>query len=397
MPSHIGTKATGLRAPIIKEGDAIDRLVVNSLRDAVDAMDDTLKEDDVIAVSEAVVARAEGNYVTVDEIAKDLEGAFGGTKTLGVLFPILSRNRFSLILKGIARSMDHIHLMLSYPSDEVGNRLVSEEKLFEQGVNPWSDVLDEATFRNHFGYQKHPFTGVDYIEFYKSLIEAEGCTVDVHFSNNPSFILEHTDHVLTCDIHTRTMTKRRLLKAGVKIVKSLDDLLNEPVSGKGYNPTYGLLGSNKSTEERLKLFPRDGFKTVKSIQNAIKEAFGIAPEVMIYGDGAFKDPIGGIWELADPVVSPGYTEGLEGAPNELKLKYIADNELAGLQGEALEDAMKEKIRTKDGTLKGRMASQGTTPRRYVDLIGSLCDLVSGSGDKGTPIVWIQNYFKNYAD
>ncbi|MFW5894916.1 MAG: coenzyme F420-0:L-glutamate ligase [Bacillota bacterium] len=397
MPSHIGTKATGLRAPIIKEGDAIDRLVANSLRDAIDETGEPLKEDDVIAVSEAVVARAEGNYVTVDEVAKDLEDAFDGTKTLGVVFPILSRNRFSIILKGIARSMDHIHLMLSYPSDEVGNRLVSEEALFEKDVNPWSDVLDETTFRTHFGYPKHPFTGVDYIAFYKAIIEEEGCTVDVHFSNNPAFILEHTDHVLACDIHTRSMTKRRLVKAGAKNVKSLDDLLNEPISGKGYNPAYGLLGSNKSTEERLKLFPRDGFKTAKSIQNTIKDALGIAPEVMIYGDGAFKDPIGGIWELADPVVSPGYTDGLEGAPNELKLKYIADNELSDLEGEALENAMKEKIRSKHGTLKGNMVSQGTTPRRYVDLIGSLCDLVSGSGDKGTPIVWVQNYFKNYAD
>ncbi|MFW6284785.1 MAG: coenzyme F420-0:L-glutamate ligase, partial [Bacillota bacterium] len=327
----------------------------------------------------------------------DLKNAFDGTKTLGVVFPILSRNRFSIILKGLARSMDHIHLMLSYPSDEVGNPLVSEEALFEKDVNPWSDVLDEDTFRTHFGYPKHPFTGVDYIAFYKAIIEEEGCTVDVHFSNNPAFILEHTDHVLACDIHTRTMTKRRLEKAGAKNVKSLDDLLNEPISGKGYNPTYGLLGSNKSTEERLKLFPRDGFKTAKAIQKSIKDALGIAPEVMIYGDGAFKDPIGGIWELADPVVSPGYTDGLEGAPNELKLKYIADNELSDLEGEALENAMKEKIRLKDSTLKGNMVSQGTTPRRYVDLIGSLCDLVSGSGDKGTPIVWVQNYFKNYAD
>ncbi len=397
MPSHIGTKAIGIRAPIIKEGDAIDRLVANSLSDAVEEMGVPLLEDDVVAVSEAVVARAEGNYVTVDEVARDVRRKNDGARTLGVIFPILSRNRFSLILKGVARSMDHIDLMLNYPSDEVGNRLVSDENLFEQDINPWKDVLDEATFRHQFGYEPHPFTGVDYIEYYKSVAEAEGCTVNVIFSNNPAYILKHTDRVLACDIHTRSMTKKRLVKAGAKNVLTLVDLLNAPVIGKGHNPAYGLLGSNKSTEERLKLFPRDGFKTAKVIQKTIGDRFGVMPEVMIYGDGAYKDPAGGIWELADPVVSPGYTDGLSGSPNELKLKYVADNEFADLEGESLEKAVKNKIRAKDTSLKGSMLSQGTTPRQYVDLIGSLCDLVSGSGDKGTPIVLVQNYFKNYAD
>lgn len=397
MSKHIGTTSMGVRAPIIREGDSIESIVATSVRNALKEAGMTLGADDVVAVSEAVVARSQGNFVTVDDIANDLGRKFEGGDTLGVIFPILSRNRFSLILKGIARGMKHIHLMLSYPSDEVGNRLVSDEALFNQNVNPWSDHLDESRFRALFGYEKHPFTGVDYIAYYKEIIEQEACSVTFHFSNDPTHVLNHVGDVIACDIHTRTLTRRKLERAGAKKVLTLADILNEPAGKRGHNPDYGLLGSNKSTEERLKLFPRDGFDTAHAIQETLQNECHVSPEVMIYGDGAFKDPVGGIWELADPVVSPGYTKGLEGSPNELKLKYLADNELSNLEGEALDEAMKEKIRDKEKDLKGDMASQGTTPRRYVDLIGSLCDLVSGSGDKGTPIVLVKNYFTNYAD
>lgn len=397
MSKHIGTTSMGVRAPIIREGDHIESIVATSVKSALKEAGMTLEANDVVAVSEAVIARSQGNFVTVDDIADDLRRKFEGVDTLGITFPILSRNRFSLILRGIARGMKHIHLMLSYPSDEVGNRLVSDEALFNRNVNPWSDNLDESQFRELFGYGKHPFTGVDYIEYYKEIIEQEACSVTLHFSNDPTHVLNHVEHVVACDIHTRTLTARKLEKAGARTVLTLADIMNEPVGKSGHNPDYGLLGSNKSTEERLKLFPRDGFDTVLAIQEALRQECDTAPEVMIYGDGAFKDPVGGIWELADPVVSPGYTKGLEGSPNELKLKYLADNELSDLEGEALDEAMKEKIRDKEKDLKGNMASQGTTPRRYVDLIGSLCDLVSGSGDKGTPIVLVKNYFTNYAD
>ncbi len=394
MERMIGTIARGVRAPIIRQGDNIVDIVVNSVLDAAKAEHIELQDKDVVAVTEAVVARAQGNYATVDQIAADISGKFG-SGTLGVIFPILSRNRFSICLKGIARGVKKIVLMLSYPSDEVGNHLVDLDLLDEKGVNPWTDVLTESMYRTLFGYRKHTFTGVDYIEYYKELITNEGCEVDIILANDCRAILKYTKNVLCCDIHTRERTKRLLNSAGAEKVLGLDEILNSPVDGSGYNESFGLLGSNKATEHSVKLFPRDCQPVVEQIQRLLKEKTGKHMEAMIYGDGAFKDPVGKIWELADPVVAPAYTEGLNGQPNEVKLKYLADNNFSDLEGEELKKAISDYIRNKDSDLMGSMLSQGTTPRRLTDLIGSLCDLTSGSGDKGTPIVLVQGYFDNY--
>ncbi len=393
MERMIGTVSRGVRAPIIREGDDIAQIVVDSVLKAAEG-NFTIQDKDVVAVTEAVVARAQGNYASVDAIAKDVSGKFGDD-TVGVLFPILSRNRFAICLRGIAKGCKKIVLMLSYPSDEVGNHLIDPDLLDEKGVNPWSDVLTEEQYRQLFGYPKHVFTGVDYVEYYKQLITESGAEVEVVFANNPKAILSYTKSVLSCDIHTRVRTKRLLKAAGAEKVYTLDDILTAPVDGSGYNDKYGLLGSNKATEDTVKLFPVNCQPVVDRIHQMLLEATGKNVEVMVYGDGAFKDPVGKIWELADPVVSPAYTAGLEGTPNELKLKYLADNDFAALSGEALRDAIKDEIKKKDGSLVGKMAAQGTTPRRLTDLIGSLCDLTSGSGDKGTPIVYIQGYFDNY--
>jgi len=395
MERTIGTTSRGVRAPIIREGDDISRIVVDSVKKAALSENIILNDRDVVSVTEAVVARAQGNYVTVDHIAEDIKNKFH-EDTIGVIFPILSRNRFSLCLKGIARGVKKIVLMLSYPSDEVGNALVSLDQLDLKGVDPYTDILTEEKFRALFGYDKHPFTGVDYIAFYKEIIEEEGCEVEVILANHPKAILNYTQSVLTCDIHTRERTKRLLKRYGAKEVYNLSDILNTSINGSGYNEDYGLLGSNKATEETLKLFPRDGQKIVDEIQTIFKKETGKNIEVMIYGDGAFKDPVGGIWELADPVVSPAYTKGLEGQPNEIKLKYIADNEFSHLQGEELKKAITDYIENKGEDLFGDMTAEGTTPRRLTDLLGSLSDLTSGSGDKGTPIVLIQGYFDSYA-
>lgn len=396
MERLIGTVSRGIRAPIIREGDDISEIVVDSvLKASKDNFE--IRDRDVVAVTEAVVARAQGNYATVDQIAKDINSKFGDS-TVGVLFPILSRNRFAICLRGIAKGCKKIVLMLSYPSDEVGNHLVDVDLLDEKGVNPWSDVLDEKKYRELFGYQKHVFTGVDYVEYYKQLISESGADVEVIFANNPKAILNYTKNVLTCDIHTRARTKRILKAAGAEKVYGLDDILVESVDGSGYNDKYGLLGSNKATEETVKLFPVNCQVVVDKIHNMLKEATGKNVEVMVYGDGAFKDPVGKIWELADPVVSPAYTAGLEGTPNEVKLKYLADNDFADLKGDELKNAISEYIRQKDEkatSLVGTMVTQGTTPRRLTDLIGSLCDLTSGSGDKGTPIIYVQGYFDNF--
>ncbi len=394
MQRCVGTVSRGLRAPIIREGDDIVEIVVKSVLDAAESDGFTLKDQDVIAVTEAVVARAQGNYATIDQIAQDVRSKFG-EKTFGVVFPILSRNRFAVCLKGIARGAKKIVLMLSYPSDEVGNHLVDEDLLDEKGIDPWKDTMTEEQFRSLFGMVKHTFTGVDYVQYYKELIQNEGCQVEILLANDPRKILDYTKNVLNCDIHTRARTKRRLLAAGAELVYSLDEIMTSSVEGSGYNEKYGLLGSNKATETSVKLFPRDCFPVVEGIQKAIGEKTGAKVEVMIYGDGAFKDPVGKIWELADPVVSPAYTSGLEGQPNEVKLKYLADNEFAHLSGEALKEAISDYIKHKDSDLTGKMISQGTTPRRLTDLIGCLCDLTSGSGDKGTPIVLVQGYFDNY--
>ena len=397
MDRLIGTVARGIRAPIIREGDDLSSIVVDSVLSALRSENIEVRDRDVIAVTEAVVARAQGNYATVDQVAADVRAKFGGG-TLGVLFPILSRNRFSILLRGIARGADKIVLVLSYPSDEVGNHLVDLDLLDEKGVDPYRDVLSEADFREKFGRILHPFTGVDYIDFYKELIQGEGAEVEIYFANRPTQILQYTDKVLTCDIHTRARTKRLLKAAGGRIVLGMDEILNAPVDGSGYNADYGILGSNKATEERIKLFPRDCKAFALEVQAKMLAATGRNVEVMVYGDGAFKDPVGKIWELADPVVSPGYTPGLEGQPNEVKLKYLADNQFANLSGQELKDAISKAIREKDEkaeSLTGNMASQGTTPRRLTDLIGSLCDLTSGSGDKGTPIILVQGYFDNY--
>ena len=397
MSRMIGTVSMGVRAPIIREGDDLVEIVTGSIAEAM--KEDGLKprDRDIVAMTEAIVARAQGNYATVDNIADDVRAKLGG-ETIGVIFPILSRNRFAICLRGIAKGAKKIVLMLSYPSDEVGNHLLDLDLLDEKGVNPYSDVLTLERYRELFGYIKHPFTGVDYIEYYSNLIREMGAEVEVIFANDPRAILKYTKNVLACDIHTRARTKRLLRAAGAERVFGLDEILNAPVNGSGCNEKYGLLGSNKSTEDKVKLFPRDCQDLVEKIQAKLLEITGKHIEVMVYGDGAFKDPIGKIWELADPVVSPAYTAGLEGTPNELKLKYLADNDFADLSGEALRDAIKGKIQQKDGSsLVGNMAAQGTTPRRLTDLIGSLCDLTSGSGDKGTPIIYIQGYFDNYTN
>ena len=394
MERKVGTISRGIRCPIIREGDDLVKIVVDSVLEAAASEGYEMRNRDVVAITESVVARAQGNYASVDAIAADVRAKLGG-ETVGVIFPILSRNRFAICLRGIARGAKKIVLMLSYPSDEVGNELVSLDKLDEAKVNPFSDVLTLERYRALFGENLHPFTLVDYVQYYSDLVREEGAEVEVVFANDPRVILNYTKNVLACDIHTRARTKRLLWGAGAERVCGLDDILTAPVDGSGCNEKYGLLGSNKSTEGAVKLFPRDCQDLVKTIQNQFLEKTGKLVEVMVYGDGAFKDPVGKIWELADPVVSPAYTAGLEGTPNELKLKYLADNDFANLSGAELKSAIEGAIRQKDSNLAGSMASQGTTPRRLTDLIGSLCDLTSGSGDKGTPIIHIQGYFDNY--
>ena len=394
MSRMVGTVSMGIRAPIIRSGDDLVEIVTNSVLEAAREGALTVRDRDVICMTEAIVARAQGNYASVDDIAADVRAKLGG-ETVGVIFPILSRNRFAICLRGIAKGAKKIVLMLSYPSDEVGNHLIDVDVMDEKGVDPYKDVLTLEQYRALFGYTTHPFTGVDYVDYYSNLIRECGAEVEVIFANDPRAILPYTKTVLACDIHTRARTKRRLLAAGAEKVFCLDEILNAPVGGSGYNAKYGLLGSNKSTEDKVKLFPRDCQPVVERIQKELEARTGKHVEAMVYGDGAFKDPVGKIWELADPVVSPAYTAGLEGTPNELKLKYLADNDFADLSGEALRDAIKGEIKKKDGSLVGKMAAQGTTPRRLTDLIGSLCDLTSGSGDKGTPIVYIQGYFDNY--
>ena len=397
MSRMLGTVSMGVRAPIIREGDDLAKIVTDCILEAVANGEIKPRDRDVVCMTEAIVARAQGNYCSVQNIAQDVKTKFGG-ETVGVIFPILSRNRFAICLRGIASGCKKVVLMLSYPSDEVGNHLIDLDMLDEKGVNPYSDVLSLERYRELFGYIKHPFTGVDYVEYYSSLIRECGAEVEVVFANDPRAVLPYTKNVLNCDIHTRARTKRLLKAAGAEKVYGLDEIMNAPIEGSGCNEKYGLLGSNKSTEDKVKLFPRDCQDLVEDIQNRLIKATGKCIEVMVYGDGAFKDPIGKIWELADPVVSPAYTAGLEGTPNELKLKYLADNDFADLSGEALRDAIKGAINKKDGSsLVGNMAAQGTTPRRLTDLIGSLCDLTSGSGDKGTPIVYIQGYFDNYTN
>ena len=395
MERKVGTISRGIRCPIIREGDDLVEITVNSVLEAAASEGYEIRNRDVVALTESIVARSQGNYASVDAIAEDVRAKLGG-ETVGVIFPILSRNRFAICLRGIARGCKKVVLMLSYPSDEVGNELVSLDKLDEAKVNPYSDVLTLERYRALFGENLHPFTLVDYVDYYSGLVKEEGADVEVIFANDPRVILDYTKNVLTCDIHTRARSKRLLWGAGAERVCGLDDILNAPVNGSGCNEKYGLLGSNKSTEGMVKLFPRDCTALVKDIQNKFMEKTGKQVEVMVYGDGAFKDPVGKIWELADPVVSPAYTAGLEGTPNELKLKYLADNDFANLSGEALKAAIESAIRAK-GDLAGSMASQGTTPRRLTDLIGSLCDLTSGSGDKGTPIIHIQGYFDNYTN
>ena len=393
MERLIGTVSRGVRAPIIRNGDDIAAIVVESVLAAAESENIEFRDRDVIAMTEAVVARAQGNYATIDQIGADVAAKFPSGH-VGVIFPILSRNRFSICLKGIARGAKKITLMLSYPSDEVGNHLISLDDLDAAGINPYSDVLTEARYRELFGFKKHTFTGVDYIEYYHQLIENEGCEAEIILANDCRAILPYTKSVLTCDIHSRARSKRLLKAAGAEVVLGLDEILNVSRDGSGYNADYGLLGSNKATEDTIKLFPRDAQEIVDRIAAELLAKTGKRVEVMVYGDGAFKDPVGKIWELADPVVAPFYTKGLEGQPNEVKLKYLADNDFAHLSGDELKNAISEYIRQKDGDLVGQMASQGTTPRRLTDLIGSLCDLTSGSGDKGTPIVWIQGYFDN---
>ena len=397
MSRMLGTVSMGVRAPIIRQGDDLAQIVTNAILDAI--KEDSLipRDRDIVAMTESIVARSQGNYCSVDDIAADVHTKFGG-ETVGVIFPILSRNRFSICLRGIAKGCKKVILMLSYPSDEVGNHLIDWDSIDAKNVNPYSDVLTAAQFRELFGEATHPFTGVDYIAYYTQLIRDCGAEAEIILANNPRAILPYTKNVLTCDIHTRERTKRILREAGAEIVYGMDDIMREPVNGSGYNARYGLLGSNKSTEDTIKLFPRECQDLVEDIQQRLLDATGKKMEVMVYGDGAFKDPVGKIWELADPVVSPAYTAGLEGTPNELKLKYLADNAFADLSGDALKAAIKDKIQQKDGSsLVGNMAAQGTTPRRLTDLIGSLCDLTSGSGDKGTPIIYIQGYFDNYTN
>ena len=396
MGRLVGTISRGLRAPIIKQGDDISLFTVDAVLAAAESENITLRDKDIVAITESIVARAQGNYATIDDVATDVKEKYG-ENTIGLIFPILSRNRFSVCLKGIAKGAKKIVLMFSYPSDEVGNHFIDYDILDEKGVNPWTDILTEAEFTEKFGNPIHEFTGVNYIEYYSQLIKEQGAEVEVIFANNPTAILKYTNCVLNCDIHTRMRTKKLLKKAGAKIVYGMDEILTKSINGSGYNADYGLLGSNKATEDSIKLFPRDCKELVIKIQEMLKERTGKNIEVMVYGDGAFKDPVGKIWELADPVVSPGYTAGLEGTPNEIKLKYLADNDLANLKGDELQKAVAEAIKSKDSDLKGQMITQGTTPRRLTDLIGSLCDLTSGSGDKGTPIILIQGYFDNYID
>ncbi|MBR2934346.1 MAG: coenzyme F420-0:L-glutamate ligase [Oscillospiraceae bacterium] len=394
MSRMIGTVSRGVRAPIIRAGDDLAKIVTDCVLEA--AADDgfAVRDRDVVAITESIVARVQGNYVSVDDIAADVKAKFGG-QTVGVIFPILSRNRFAICLRGIAKGCKKVVLILSYPSDEVGNHLISLDAMDEAGVDPYKDVLSLADYRRLFGYEKHPFTGVDYVAYYEELIRSCGAEVEIIFANDPRAVLNYTKNVLNCDIHTRARTKRLLKAAGAEKVFGLDEIMNAPINGSGWNEKYGLLGSNKATEDQVKLFPRDCQDLVEDIQKRLLDKTGKHVEVMVYGDGAFKDPVGKIWELADPVVSPAYTAGLEGTPNELKLKYLADNDFAALSGEALKQAIKDKIQAKDDDLVGQMVSEGTTPRRLTDLIGSLCDLTSGSGDKGTPFVYIQGYFDNY--
>ena len=392
MPATI---SRGIRAPMIRQGDDIVSIVVDSVLKAMKNDGFTLADRDVVAVTESVVARADGNYATTDQLASDVKAKLGG-ETIGVVFPILSRNRFAICLRGIARGAKKIVLMLSYPSDEVGNHLFDEDVLDDSGVDPYKDVLSLADYRRIFGNPVHPFTGMDYVEYYKNLIEEEGAQAEIIFANRAEAILSYTDAVLCADIHTRARTSRRIRNAGGRVVLTLSDILNAPVEGSGYNPQYGLLGSNKATENTIKLFPKNAQEVAQAVADRLLEATGAKVEAMVYGDGAFKDPVGKIWELADPVVGAGYTQGLVGLPNEMKLKYLADNDYGDLSGEALDEAIRASIRQKDANLKGQMASEGTTPRQLTDLIGSLCDLTSGSGDKGTPIVLVQNYFTNYA-
>ncbi len=394
MSRMIGTISRGVRAPIIRQGDDLVKIVVDSVIEAAKDGNYEIQDRDIVALTESIVARAQGNYATVDDIALDIKQKFGGD-TVGVIFPILSRNRFAICLRGIAKGAKKVVLMLSYPSDEVGNHLISLDALDEKGVDPYKDVLSKEKYRELFGYEKHRFTGIDYVDYYETLIRECGAEPEIIFANNAKAILNYTKNVLCCDIHSRARTKRILKANGGEKIYGLDEILNTSINGSGYNESYGLLGSNKATEDQVKLFPRECQPYVDAIHEQLLEKTGKNVEVMIYGDGAFKDPVGKIWELADPVVSPAYTKGLEGTPNELKMKYLADNDFANLSGDALKEAIKEKITEKDGNLVGNMASEGTTPRQLTDLIGSLCDLTSGSGDKGTPIVYIQGYFDNY--
>ena len=393
---RVGTVSRGIRCPIIREGDDLTQIVTDSVIEAAQIEGFELRDRDVISMTESIVARSQGNYCTVDDIAEDVKNKLGGD-TVGVIFPILSRNRFAICLKGIAMGCKKIVLMLSYPSDEVGNELVNIDKVDEAGINPYSDVLSLKQYRDTFGYVKHEFTGVDYVEYYSDIIQEEGCDVEIIFANQPKAILDYTKNVINCDIHTRARTKRILKAAGAERVFGLDELMTAPVNGSGYNEKYGLLGSNKATEGQVKLFPRDCQDLVEDVQKVILQRTGKHVEVMVYGDGAFKDPKGKIWELADPVVSPAFTKGLIGTPNEVKIKYLADNDFAKLSGEALKEAISKSIKEKDSNLVGKMVSEGTTPRQLTDLIGSLCDLTSGSGDKGTPVVLVQGYFDNYTN
>lgn len=393
---RVGTVSRGIRCPIIREGDDLIQIVTDSVIEAAQAEGFELHDRDVISMTESIVARSQGNYCTVNDIAADVKNKLGGDR-VGVIFPILSRNRFAICLKGIAMGCKKIVLMLSYPSDEVGNELVNIDKVDEAGINPYSDVLTLARYREVFGYTKHEFTGVDYVEYYSDIIKEEGCDVEIIFANQPKAILEYTKNVINCDIHTRARTKRLLKAAGAEKVFGLDEIMNAPVNGSGFNEKYGLLGSNKATEGQVKLFPRDCFDLVEGVQKVILDRTGKHVEVMVFGDGAFKDPKGKIWELADPVVSPAYTKGLIGTPNEVKIKYLADNDFAALSGDELKEAISKSIKEKDANLVGKMVSEGTTPRQLTDLIGSLCDLTSGSGDKGTPVVLVQGYFDNYTN
>jgi len=396
MQRRVGTISRGLRAPIVKEGDDLRKIVVDTVVDCIEAGEFEVGRKDVLAITESILARSEKNYATTEQLATDVRNKLGGG-TVGVVFPILSRNRFAICLRGIAKGCKKVVLMLSYPSDEVGNHLLDLDLLDEKGIDPYKDVLSQAEFEGMFGKSKHTFTDVDYVNYYKELIEEEGAEAEIVFANNPRKILDYTKDVICADIHTRKRTKRLILEAGGERVFCMDELLNAPVDGSGYNPDYGILGSNKATEDTIKLFPINCQEFVNGVQADLKERTGKEIEVMVYGDGAFKDPVGKIWELADPVVSPGFTDGLHGQPNELKMKYLADNQFADLKGDELKDAMVQAIKEKDANLKGQMSTEGTTPRQLTDLLGSLCDLTSGSGDKGTPFVYIQGYFDNYSD